>query len=285
MYMRTILPVLFAVAAFGQAPRPEFEVASIKPSPPTPPGQVSVGLHIDGAQVRCVYLSIKDYIGMAYRVKGYQISGPDWIASERFDISAKVPEGSTPGQFPEMTQTLLEERFQVKLHRDKKDLPAYVLEIAKGGHTLKESPESAAEDRGAFNLAAGGTANGVGVNLGNGSSYTFASNRFEAKKLSMADFAGGLVRFVDRPIVDLTELNGKYDFALDLTAEDYRAMLIRSAIASGVQLPPEALRGMDGATLGSLHESLQKLGLKMEARKAPLEVLVIDRVLKSPTDN
>src|SRR5437762_6810342 len=97
-----MIPIAMAAAAFGQTPaRVEFEVASIKPSGPQQQGTASVGVHIDGAQVRCSFLSIKDYIGMAYRMKAYQVMGPDWLASERFDISAKLPEGAKPSQIPE----------------------------------------------------------------------------------------------------------------------------------------------------------------------------------------
>jgi uncharacterized protein (TIGR03435 family) len=101
----------------------------------------------------------------------------------------------------------------------------------------------------------------------------------------MTALAGNLERFVDRPIVDMTDLPGTYDFALDVSAEDYRAMLIRSAVTAGISLPPQALRLLDGATLPSLFEAMQKLGLKMDARKAPLDVVVIDEARKTPTDN
>src|SRR5579862_2259591 len=92
-----IISALLASVAFGQTspPKLEFEVASIRPSAPSAPEQVKVGLHIDGAQVRCNYLSLNDYLGIAYRVKANQISGPEWITSERFDISAKLPSGAT----------------------------------------------------------------------------------------------------------------------------------------------------------------------------------------------
>src|SRR5260370_26295079 len=93
MICRIIPAVIAFVAAFSQtAPaRPEFEVASIRPSAPPAAGQARVGVHVDGARVICTYLSLKDYIGLAYRVKEYQILRPDWLKSERFDISATLP--------------------------------------------------------------------------------------------------------------------------------------------------------------------------------------------------
>src|SRR5271167_3030167 len=104
--MRSICGVFFlAVAALAQtAPKPEFEVASIKPSSTLGDMRFKIGIHIDGAQVRCTYLSLADYIRIAYRVKTYQISGPDWLATDRFDISAKLPTGATRDQVPAMVQ-------------------------------------------------------------------------------------------------------------------------------------------------------------------------------------
>jgi uncharacterized protein (TIGR03435 family) len=102
----------------------------------------------------------------------------------------------------------------------------------------------------------------------------------------MAVFCANLERFSDRPIVDMSGLTGQYDFALDLTPEDYRSMLMRAAISAGVNLPPAALRLLDGSSSGvELSDALQQVGLKLEPRKAPLDVLVIDDALKTPTAN
>src|SRR3954451_4869037 len=89
------LPVV--MVAQTAAPRPEFEVASIRPSAELTQ-EVKVGVHIDGAQVKCTYLSLKDYIQSAYQLKNYQVIGPDWIGSARFDIAAKLPAGASRDQ-------------------------------------------------------------------------------------------------------------------------------------------------------------------------------------------
>jgi len=107
----------------------------------------------------------------------------------------------------------------------------------------------------------------------------------EAKKLTMAYAAEMLGRFMDRPVVDLTELKGNYDFTLEFPPEEFQAMMIRSAITAGIVLPPEAMRALEGASSSSLFTAVQTLGLKLESRKAPLEVLVIDHAEKTPTDN
>jgi uncharacterized protein (TIGR03435 family) len=283
--------VLGASALFGQNPtRLAFEVASIRPSSGALQQGVTAGARIDGAQFRTSYLTLKDYIGMAYRLKLYQISGPDWIGTERFDIAASLPEGSLPAQVSSMMQSLLEERFQLNFHREKKDFPIYALEVAKGGLKMAESPPSKelenADPRAPQAFTGTGSNQGVSINLGRGSSFSFSNNKFEAKRLTMASLAATLERFLDRPVVDMTDLKGSYDFSVDVTAEDYRAMLIRSAVVAGVVLPPDALRLLDGSSSPeSLFDGLAKLGLKLEARKAPLDVLVVDSALRTPTEN
>jgi uncharacterized protein (TIGR03435 family) len=282
--------VLGAAAALAQdSPRPQFEVATIRPSAQGLQDGVTAGVRIDGAQFRSAFLTLKDYLGLAYRVKVYQISGPDWISSDRFDIAATLPPGVPTTQIPEMMQRLLEDRFQVKIHREKKDFPVYVLEVAKGGLKMQESapdPDAAnADAKAPLNITGSGSGQGISVNLGRGSSYTFSNNKFEARRLTMAALAGTLERFTDRPMVDMTDLKGAYDVTLDVTQEDYRAMLIHAAVAAGVSLPPEALRLLDGASLPSLFEAVQKVGLKLDARKAPLDMIVIDDGRKTPTEN
>jgi uncharacterized protein (TIGR03435 family) len=291
-FFRTFVPAALAsVAMFGQTPaaRPEFEVASVKPAPALSTAErVSVGVHVDGAQVHISSLSLRDYIRIAYRVKMYQVSGPEWLASERFDVDAKLPLGAVREQAPDMLRALLEDRFQLKTHRGSEELPVYALTVAGGGVKMKESPED--PDAGAdaskpVEVTAGGGTGGVSFSLAKGSDFTFRDNRIEARKLTMAVFADTLSRFLDRPLVDMTELKGKYDFKIDLTPEDYRVMLIQSALSAGVALPPEALRLLAGATDDSLIGGLRALGLKMDPRKAPLDVVIVDHVLKTPTEN
>jgi uncharacterized protein (TIGR03435 family) len=100
----------------------------------------------------------------------------------------------------------------------------------------------------------------------------------------MTNFVDVLGRFTDRPVVDETSLPGRYDLRVDLTQDDYNAMLIRSAVAAGVQLPPQALQLLNNAD-GSLYGALKTLGLKLESKKAPFEVVVVDSVSKTPTAN
>jgi uncharacterized protein (TIGR03435 family) len=286
--MRPICLVLAltALSAFGQTPRPEFEVASVKPTTATPTGAVSVGVKINGAQLHISSLALRDYIRVAYRVKEYQVVGPDWLTAERYEIDAKLPAGANREQVPEMLQALLADRFGLKLHKGSKDLPVYALMAANGGVKMKELPVDPEDSVAApVDVAVTGSAAGVSMNFGRGSSLNFGNNKFEAHKMTMFGLADALGRYVDRPVVDMTGLTGKYDFTIDLTPEDYRILLIRSAIGAGVSLPPEALRLLDNASDDSLHVALRNLGLKLEPRKSALEVLIIDHINKTPTEN
>jgi uncharacterized protein (TIGR03435 family) len=278
--------LLLSAVAYGQR-RPQFEVESIRPSS-AQVSQVNVGLKISGSQVRISYMSLADYIGMAYSVRPQQIVGPEWIVQERFNIAAKIPDGASSEQVPEMLQTLLANRFLMKMHRETKELPAYVLGIAKDGLKMKESPadpESPADRPGGVTVAATGTGNGVNLDMGGGSSFSFGNNQLQVRKMTMAALADVLTRFVDLPVVDATELKGRYDFTLDFSPEDYTAMMVRSAVNAGLVLPPQALRLLDGASPDTLSGPMQKVGLTMQSRKVPLDVVVIDSMMKAPTDN
>ena len=290
MTVLRFLPLtLAACAVFAQSPpRLEFEVASIKPSPPIT-DNAHIGMRIDGSQVYCTSWSLKDYIRIAYRVKDYQVEGPDWIASERFDISAKLPAGATRDQVNEMLQSLLTDRFKLTFHRVKKEFPVYALVVAKGGAKLKESDLNgmSASDfsKPPDSIAASGSAAGVSVDLGKGASSRSPITRCRSSACPFRDLADVLARFVDRPVVDMTNLTGIYDYDINVTEEDYRGMLIRSAITAGVVLQPEVQR-LAMADIGeSLASGLKALGLNLEARKAPLDVMVVDHAERTPSEN
>jgi len=277
--------LLLSVVAAGQA-RPEFEVASIRPSSELP-AQVDVGVHVSGSQVRITGMSLRDYIRIAYRVSPRQVSGPDWIAEERFDVAAKLPEGASGSQVPEMLQALLADRFQLKFHREAQELPVFALAIAKSGSKLQSaaSPDTAADRPANLNVEASGSTAGINIDLGGGAFLSLANNRLEIRKMTMTVLASMLTRFVDRTVVDTTALKGSYDLTLDLAPEDYTAMLIRAAVNGGVVLSPRAQRALDFASNDPLSNPLQKYGLALESRKAPLDVIVVDSMQKAPTEN
>jgi uncharacterized protein (TIGR03435 family) len=285
-----LLAAMASFAAFAQASptRPEFEVASVKPSAEaeTPMGNVNRGLHIDGAMVSFSGMPLRWYVHYAYTVKETQVSGPDWLASSRFDVVAKLPAGATREQIPEMVQTLLADRFKLTLHRDTKESSVSALVVGKGGVKMKESPLDPDTDEGPgkanVDVSVTGGDRGATVSLGKGASVAFEAQRLVAKKVTMAYLADSLTRFEDRPVVDMTGLKGTYDCEIPYNLDDVRALILSSA-PPGTPLPP---RQADvGETGVSLVDSLQALGLKLEPRKAPLDIFVVDHIEKTPTAN
>lgn len=264
----------------------EFEVASVKPfAVGQADGPVTLGARIDGAQARLVGLTMRDLLAMAYRVKIYQLDGPEWIASERYDINAKMPTGVAPDKLPEMTQSLITERFGLKMHRVKKEMPVYVLLQGKPPLRLKDSViDPNAPPPISFTSTGSGSAQGVAINLGNGSSFSFAGGKFEAKKVNAAQIAAVLERFSDRPVMDLTELKGIYDLEFTVSPEETQTLMIRAAVAAGVQLPPQALGLLEGGG-NPIEGGAEQLGLKIDGRKMPVDIIVIDQIQKTPTDN
>jgi len=296
--------------AFGQASNPpSFEVASIKPAEAITgamlaAGKVHVGMAVDGARVDIGYVSLADLITLAFKLKSHQIDGPDWLkGGQRFNILAKLPEGSNKDQVPEMLQSLLAERFQLKFHRETRDLPIYALLVSKSGHKLKESlpdPEvpAGSPPGGAITLGAGEDKIQVNPRPGGATITSSASGtmkmsmdpdtrqmRLEYAKLSMDQLAGLLTRLTDRPVIDMTELRGNYQVALNLSMENL--MLIARSAGLNVPLASGGAPGAasDPSGGGSVFSSVQQLGLRLESQKAPAEFLVVDRLEKMPTEN
>ena len=314
---------LIGGVALAQAPSsgPAFEVASIKPAPPLEPakimsGQMHVGMNIDNARVEIGNLSISDLIRIAYKIKPYQIAGPDWMKAQRFDILAKMPEGGTKEQVPEMLQALLAERFQLAIHRENKEHSVYALVVGKGGSKMTEvppDPVAAADAAPAGPPGSGGMVIGKGENQarfkqsGDGKTTTISSSQMQTKvsvieggmmrmefsKMTMEVLTAMLSQMVDRPVLDVTELKGKYVVALELSMEEVQVMGRAAAAAAGMALPApppgkEAGRAPGDAASApstSVFAAVQKLGLKLEPRKMPVEIVVVDHVEKMPTEN
>jgi uncharacterized protein (TIGR03435 family) len=285
-YALVTLALIFAPAASQAQEKLEFEVASVKPfSIAQTDGAVTLGAKIDGAQVRMLGLTMRDLLGSAYRTKVYLINGPDWIATERYDINAKLPAGVSPEKLPEMLQSLLAERFGLKVHREKKETPVYALLVGKPPLRLKENVvDPNAPPPKSVEVTGTGSAAGIAVNMGNGQTYSLGGGKFSATKIDAPTIAAVLERFTDRPVVDLTELKGKYDFEFPVAPEEMQTMMIRAAVAAGVQLPPQALRLLDSGG-NPVQTTVEQVGLKLDPRRMPVEYLIVDQVQKTPTDN
>ena len=305
---------------------PGFEVAAINPAAPITAAQLTsgnlanlrVGLNVTDARVDIGFMSLAELLPRAFRVQPYQISGPDWLSEQRFDIHATIPMGVSREQVPEMLQGLLAERFKLKLHREKKDLPAYALIVGKNGPKLKESSAEAGVDT--FNAAApppppppgaGTFTAGVRGPLpmgkdgfpqmppGRGGMFIMMNGgraRLNANQQTMAGLADMLMGQLDRPVLDMTELTKKYDITLEWAPEG-RPM---GMMGGGMPPPPPPPGGgpgggeiglpgpsaPDGQAGPSIFTAVQEqLGLKLEARKAPVEILVIDGGEKVPSEN
>jgi len=144
---------------------PSFEVASVKPAAPIAGNGIRVMLRggpgtPDPGQITYTNVTVKNVLTNAYGVKSFQISGPGWLDSERYDIVAKLPRGATKAEFMVMLQNLLAERFKLTLHREKKDLPMYALVVGKNGPKMKESVDDPAAPK------AGGPADGPAATMG-----------------------------------------------------------------------------------------------------------------------
>src|SRR3954447_23523620 len=124
------LIVLTSCALLAQTP-PAFEVASIKQAAPQGEGRMMVRMGGDAGRVDYANVSLKDVLARAYRVKRNQITGPSWLDSERYDITAKVPEGVPTDKVPDMLQALLTERFKMTVHKETKEESIFALIVAK----------------------------------------------------------------------------------------------------------------------------------------------------------
>jgi uncharacterized protein (TIGR03435 family) len=274
-----------------------------------------MGMRVDRALVEINSLPLSELINLAFKTKRFQVSGPSWLtanpmATDRFDVHATLPEGATEKDVPEMLQALLVERFKLVFHRESTELPVYALLVGKGGVKMKESapdPEPATapgeaasvkDDQPQFSGRPdqkGGMVVRGGPNGGNMKmSMQEGSMHMESDKMSMSQLADMLSRFMDRPILDMTELKGNYQISLELTMAD----MMNAARAQGMVMAPGPGASPGGVPGGaampegapdpgssSIFHSVQQLGLKLDPRKSEFGKLVIDHLEKTPTEN
>ncbi len=246
-----------------------FDVASVKPHPQSGDGRIRVMMNggpgtPDPGRLNYENVSLKGVLTKAFDVRSYQLTAPDWAESERFDITATIPQGTTKEQFGVMLQNLLAERFKMTYHREKKELPAYALVVGKNGPKMKVSEKPAAGGTSMRMMPGKATMNATGV--------------------SMSQLVDMLANQVDRPIVDGTELTGKYDFTLEFAPE----MRNMPGFMSGRGVVPGEGGGpvVEGESAPSLFTAVQEqLGLKLEPKKAALDLIVVDHLEKTPTEN
>jgi uncharacterized protein (TIGR03435 family) len=224
----------------------KFEVASVRRvHDGPPPGDIPRNLDTSPGHLTMRNVPLRHALIWAYDLKDYQISGPEWIkGDERYDIVAKAAKPVPERQVRLMLQTLLTERFQLRLHREPKEFSVYVLTTGKGAPKVKE----AADD--------------TPPSLSSGP----AGVSFHKQPISRFTFM--LTRRTDRPVLDATGLTGLYDFTIDLSGLGFAGR------------PPE------DPSAPSVFTTVQRdLNLKLESRKEPIDMLVIDSANKIPIEN
>jgi uncharacterized protein (TIGR03435 family) len=253
--LSTALAILISLSAFGQTPAgPKFEVATVKLTDPNFGG---ILIQFPAGTLSLRGFTLKDIIGFAYDADSRQIFNlPKDLESARYDVVGKAEKQLTPAStdVKQMVQGLLADRFQLKFHRETREISIYVLTVAKGGHKLKARTE------------------GDG---GRPTSMLFNGANLPAFNTTIAMLAGGLQKLVlDRPIVDKTGLTGNFDFTLRWRPDGTQFG------GRGGTLPAAS----DPDRVDIFTAIQEQLGLKLDATKGPGEVIVVDKAEK-PSEN
>jgi uncharacterized protein (TIGR03435 family) len=265
------LTVFLVAGAPGQTTdeRPEFEVATVKPSKGEFPGGVRYSGgpgSSDPGRFAANWTTPFNLMLTAYELNEHQILCPDWMKKEPYDLVAKIPAGTKRPQFQGMLQRLLEERFQMSPRREERELPVYELVVAKGGLKMKESSgnaPAAPEPGGRSWREVDGE--GYPILIGSGTSNGSVNGHITERLVNvpMSRVAIMLRSNMDRPLIDRTGLTGRYDVLLHYVLG----------------------RLVEDGTGPSMVEAVQsQLGLKVEAKKAMMKVLVVERAERPRSD-
>jgi uncharacterized protein (TIGR03435 family) len=211
-------------------------------------------MHLDPVQFSPDSLTIrgatlKTAISWAYHVMEYQVQGPEWLNADRYDIAAKAGAPVPEDQIRLMLQTLLADRFKLTLHRQTKVFQAYLLTIGKNGPKFQES-----KSEGASSIVPRQDTMSVTIS-----------------RTPLSQLTDMLSKVLQTPVVDMTGLTGRYDITLNL------AKYLGDLQPSGGG-PPDVV----GVLLSGVQE---ELGLKLESKKTPLDLLIIDSAEKIPAEN
>ena len=262
---RLLAIILFSVCAFAQSEL-TFEVADVKISAPGERQNVDF---LPGGKLVVQYLTMKEMIAAAWDLRGDYVTGSQpWLNSEHYDIVAKAAHTSSEKDLKQMLKNLLIERFKLEVHIEKKEMPVFLMVVGKKGSKLKESP--------------------AGENPQPDCKLTRPNERKDGlilrtlacKKMPMDAFAeliqGYAGGYIDRPVVNLTELKGLYDFTLEWAP-------VRGG--RGPNAPPTdgAPPELDGPTVFAALET--QLGLHLDQKKHLMDTIVVDKVERVPSDN
>jgi uncharacterized protein (TIGR03435 family) len=233
-----------AVLAQTQDRRPTFEVASVKSDNSGSPGSSTRG---SKGQIVFTNITLKRLVERAYDVKPFQVTGPSWLESVRFDIVAKYPPDTKNQDRALMLRSLLEDRFKLAVHVQQQEVAGYSLVVAKGGFKLKPD---------------------AGETSGDSSNDRGRVRNLIVKHTSMAQVADLMARNLGEAVVDKTGVGGFYSFELRWASEDQKA--------DNAELD----------TLPSLFTALQEtLGLRLKPEKVPVDIVIVDHMERAPIEN
>jgi uncharacterized protein (TIGR03435 family) len=254
-----------AAAQQQQGAKPTFEVARVRMIDPN--NSVLVGMSSDPALISYRNLTLRDAIRGAYMVRDFQIVGPDWMSTVRFQVDAKMPAGASSEQVPLMFQSLLEERFGLTWRREPKEMQVYSLVAGKDGPKLKEAqPVPAGET---LAMGTDGKPRAMVGFGGNANSVTVF-----APSASLLTLVGVTSRFTGKPLVDDTGIRGEYNFTLTFAPE----------VTTGPGIGPGNPAGPSDPA-PTLADAVKQYGLRVETKKAAVDMFVVTHAEKTATEN
>jgi uncharacterized protein (TIGR03435 family) len=275
-----LTPRLRAQAPAGQTSgsngdRPTFDAVSVKTNKSAGAGVQSLRMQ-PGGRLVATNIRLTTLIYAAYQVRYQQrVGGPDWIDNERFDIEAHAEGDPAPDQMRLMEQSLLSDRFGFQAHRETRQLPIYALVISNAGRLPRADGTKCATP--STGQAPSSPGSGAGSPLPVCGTFALSGpatkESFHAtgRSVTVGALVGFFINFVDRIVVDQTNLSGTYDVDIEFTPPPLVGM--QSNPNSSAPEPPP-----------SLFTAVQELGLKLESKSGPVDVLVIDHV-ERPTEN
>ena len=284
---------LGAASASAQTSRPAFEVASVKLNTRCDTGGGSSGRGSIPGRMVLECADLRDLILTAYGIYGnganpapgsfrlQVVGGPAWMDSTRYDINAKSNGNPPPSEmYGPMLQSLLQERFSLKVHRENREAPVYLLTTAKNGPKLRAAREGSCVDTSTNQPADAGQSR-VPICGKTNTSSGGAVVTVDMYGATIAELCAQLGIAMDREVIDRTNLAGRFDIHLEVARDDWKPRFVAGRTirqqGPGVTDDPNA-----GPSISTALQ--QQLGLKLESGKGPVEVIVVDRI-ERPTDN
>jgi uncharacterized protein (TIGR03435 family) len=257
--MKVFLAAFFAACAgaAAQPAAPAFDVASIRPTDPSYKGGT---ISNDPGILTMRGVTLRNCLQWAYNIQPYQLSGPAWLGDTRYDISAKAVDPADIDRLRLMLQTLLADRFGMKVHRETRNLPAFLLVVAPGGAKLHDT-------------GSGNASKFLESTKDGEAHFTEDKTGLIAERVTMADLSAKLAEPLQRPVVDKTNLTGRYDIRIDLLP-----------FLNQVGADEENKANLDVISV-IVTAFPNQLGLKLEPTKENVDFVIVDSANKTPTEN